>query len=90
MLNFIVLGQIPGTSLQLGFVGYLAIFNLGLLAYYLKKFHPEQLRLLAKKLRIGNKLNALMQKLKPRLKKLSKRLIHFRDDVLAPKLKFLK
>jgi hypothetical protein len=108
MLDYIVLGQIPGTSLQLGFVGYLILSGLGLIIYDLKKFHPKQLYKLMVKLKIDKGLKKLQKSLKKQqkklirqLKKLNKKLepykkrlrksfVHFRHDVLGPKLKFLK
>jgi hypothetical protein len=112
MWNYIVLGQIPGTSIQLGFVAYLLSFSIGLVIYDLKKFHPQRLKRISKKL----KINILSKRLKKVLKKeqkklmryqrklfkkfakrfisykkwLFKKLTHFRDNVLGPKLKFLK
>lgn len=112
MWNYIVLGQIPGTSVQLGFVAYLVLFDISLVIYALKKFHPERLKQLSKKLRIERKLRELKKELKKEQRKfkryerklfkklaksfktyrkqLIKKLVHFRDDVLGPKLKFLK
>ena len=101
MLDYIVLGQIPGTSLQLGFVGYLILSGLGLIIYDLKKFHPKQLYKLAVKLKIDKSLKKLQKRLiklekdlikqsKKLAKKLKKSFVHFRHDVLGPKLKFLK
>lgn len=86
MLDYIVLGQIPGTSLRLGFEGYLILFGFGLLFYDIKKFHPEKLTKINKKFRVSEKLS----KLRPYEKRLVKRLVHIRDNVLSPKLKFLK
>lgn len=69
-MDYIVLGQVPGTSLEIGFIGYLILFDLSLTYYILKKYHPNKLAWLKKKI--------------------SRKLIHIRDDVLGPKLKFLK
>lgn len=79
-MDYIVLGQIPGTSLQLGFLGYLALFDICLATYYLKKYRPQTLKNAQK----------LGKKLKIYTKRAGKRLSHIRDDVLGPKLKFLK
>lgn len=92
MWDYIVLGQIPGTSFRLGFVSYLTLFDIGLVLYYLKKFHPGILQKWAKKLKkYGIKLyKSTVRKLKPYKKRAIKQLIHIRNDILGPKLKFLK
>lgn len=112
MWNYIVLGQIPGTSIQLGFVAYLILFDVSLVIYDLKKFHPQKLKQFSRKLRIDIMLQRFMKKLKKEQKKIkhygrrlfkklaknykaykkktAKKLAHFRNDVLGPKLKFLK
>jgi hypothetical protein len=44
MLEFIILGEIPGTTIQLGFTQYLQlslVLGLGFLAFYEVKFKKE-------------------------------------------------
>lgn len=106
------MGQIPGTSIQLGFVTYLILFDTGLIIYDLKKFHSRQLNKMSKKFKLDKKLKKLkkelkkqykkakktkrklvkkvVRKLKPYKKRVAKKLTYFRNNVLGPKLKFLK
>lgn len=72
MLDYIVLGQIPGTSLQLGFVGYLTLSALGLMLYDIKKFHPKQFQKLLKKLRIDKLSFRIKKGLKKQLRNFKK------------------
>lgn len=90
MWDYIVLGQIPGTGFQLGFIGYLIFFDLALTYYLFKKYHPEKLTEFNQKLHLLENLKKLYKKLNLYEKKLAKKLVHYRDDVLSPKLKFLK
>ena len=91
MLDYIVLGQIPGTNLQLGFITVLTLFDLGLAAYVLQKYHPQKVKAFTDRWnesernfwnRAGN--------IKPSGKRLMKKLTRLGHDVLSPKLKFLK
>lgn len=50
--NLIVLGQIPGTDLRLGFIPIMIMFEIGFSYYLIKKFHPKLLLKLQKKLGI--------------------------------------
>lgn len=89
-MDYIVLGQIPGTNLELGFVGYMVLFDLILIFLFFKKYHPDKLTRFIKKLNLRKNLGKLYKKLSLYEKRLAKRLAHFRNNVLGPKLKFLK
>lgn len=86
MLDLIVLGQIPGTDIHLGFVGYMIIFDLVLIFYIFRKYHPGKLARFSQKL----KPKKTIQKLRTYRQRLVKQLFHIRHDILGPKLKFLK
>ena len=80
MLDLIVLGELPGTNIQLGFIPVMIMFEIGLITYLIKK-HPAEIKkaILAIKTVFSKKKNRAL-----------KSLHHFRHDVLGPKLKFLK
>ncbi|HEX5797706.1 MAG TPA: hypothetical protein VFX86_04945 [Candidatus Saccharimonadales bacterium] len=95
MQDLIVLGQIPGTNVRFGFVAFLALCDIVLTIYLIKKYHSKKLKrfeksmkMLSRRLIKGKK--KLARKLKPHKKRLMKRLVHLRDNVLGPKLKLLK
>lgn len=95
MQDLIVLGQIPGTNWHFGFYTLVYLLELVLIIYFVKTYHPKKLKGLEKRLR---KLRRAAKKLvkRPRKtikayrKRAAKRLHHFRNDVLGPKLKLLK
>lgn len=80
MLDLIVLGEIPGTTIQLGFIPTMVLFEIGLITYLIRK-HPVETK------KIISFAKTSFSKKKTQISKL---LSHFRHDVLGPKLKFLK
>ncbi|HEX5456027.1 MAG TPA: hypothetical protein VFW77_01540 [Candidatus Saccharimonadales bacterium] len=95
MQDFIVLGQIPGTNWHFGFLSLLYLLEFVLVIYIIKSYHLKKLKGIEKRLRtLKWSAKKFMKRphrtIKSYKKKLSKKLLHFRNDVLGPKLKFLK
>lgn len=88
MLDLIVLGQLPGTNIRLGFIPIMIMFEIGFVFYLLKKYHSDKLRKIMKELKKLEK--KAYKRLKPYEKRLEKKLVHLWHDVFGPKLKFLK
>ena len=106
MQDFIVLGQIPGTNWHFGFLTLLYLLEFVLVIYIIKNYRPKKLKGLEKRLRKLSRaakkfmkrprrtMKSFAKKLHKKLisykKRTVKKLLHLRNDVLGPKLKFLK
>jgi hypothetical protein len=91
MQDLIVLGQIPGTNWHFGFFTLIYLLEFALVIYIVKTYHPEKLKGLSKLSRnIKKSMKRPRRTMKSLVKTFNKKLLHFRNDILSPKLKFLK
>ena len=80
MLDLIVLGQLPGTEIRLGFIPVMILFEIGLIIYLVKRPPAETKKIIASvKSALGKKKNQLI-----------KALSHVRHNVFSPKTKLVK
>lgn len=80
MLDLIVLGRLPGTNIELGFIPIMILFEIGFVAYLIKT-HPIQTRkvLTFIKVTTGKKKNQLVRSIS-----------RIRHNIFSPKAKLLK